>query len=210
MPRQTHFDRVRALVSRHSGVPEAEITLESRLVEDLGIDGDDGHEFLEAFAHEFGVDLSRMHVFNYFEDEPPFSGASSLIPVVAMFSKRFREYLRHVARGRRTITVRNLVASARAGHWIRPAVAREDADLTRLGWWSRLVLAGSIGFPAGLGLWSIYQGAPVAYAVGGVSFVVALIWALLIIQFLASLSWLRALDAAATFEEGAQALSAAR
>ena len=83
MGQQRHFDRVRGLVSGQSGVPEAEITLETRLVEDLGIDGDDGDELLQAFAHEFGVDMSNMDPLNYFGDEgtglpetmPPFDEA---------------------------------------------------------------------------------------------------------------------------------------
>jgi hypothetical protein len=59
MGKQRHFDRVRGLVAGHTGVPETGITLETRLVEDLDMDGDTGHEFLESFADEFSVDMSR-------------------------------------------------------------------------------------------------------------------------------------------------------
>ena len=114
MGRLNHFERVRSLVAGCSGVPVAEITPETRLVEDLGIDGDDGHEFLEAFADEFGVDMSGMSPFNYFDDEPPLGMASGLIALIAIFSPRFRAYARHAARGRRALTVRSLVTSARA------------------------------------------------------------------------------------------------
>jgi len=74
MGHQRHFERVRELVSRQCGVAEAEITPETRLVEDLGIDGDDGTELLEAFADEFGVDMSGMAPLNYFDGVPPIWG----------------------------------------------------------------------------------------------------------------------------------------
>ena len=204
MGQQSHFDRVRGLVSGQTGVPASEITLETRLFEDLGMDGDDGHELLEAFADEFGVDMSRMALFNYFDDEPPFSASSSLIPVVAFFSPQFRAYLHHVARGRRTITVRNLVASAQARRWITPKIVRGDADLTRFSWWGRVVLTASVGFPLVLGLWDYdHDSSSFMRAIGGPLLVLLLLWALLIAKFLASLPWLKRLDAAASFEEQA-------
>jgi len=202
MPRQSHFDRVRALVSGHAGVPESEITLETRLVEDLGIDGDTGYELIEGFVDEFGVDMSRMALFNYFEDEPPFSGRSCLIPLVARLSPRFRAYLSRVARGRREITVRNLVASARARRWITPSVPRRDADLTLFDFWDLATLGGSVGMPIGLAIWSItYETTSLQFALGGSLFVLGMLWALLILRFVKSFHWLRRLDAAATFEE---------
>ena len=207
MGQQSHFDRVRGLVSGQSGVPEAEVTLETRLFEDLGMDGDDGHELLEAFADEFGVDMSRMAPYNYFDDEPPRFWYSSLIPVVAFISPRFCTYVRHVSRGRRTITVRGLVASARTRRWIAPQVARSDADLTRLSWWGRLVLAGSVALPLFLGLRQ-YAGAGVfaGSAAYDALWLLLLLWGLLGAMFLLELRWLKRLDAAASFEE--QALSA--
>jgi len=202
MGQQRHLDRVRALVSGYCGVPETEITLETRLVEDLGIDGDTGYELIEAFVDEFGVDMSRMALFNYFEGEPPFSDRSCLIPLVARLSPRFRAYLRHVARGRREITVRNLVASARARRWITPAMPRRDADLTRFDFWDLATLGGSVGMPTGLAIWSItYEATSLQFALGGSLFVLGLLWALLVLKFVMSFHWLRDLDAAASFEE---------
>jgi hypothetical protein len=208
MGQQRHLDRVRGLVNGYSGVPEAEITPETRLFGDLGIDGDTGDEFLEAFAAEFGVDMSGMALLNYFEGEPPFWSRSCLIPVAARLSSRFRAYVRHVARGRREITVRNLVVSARAGRWITPSVPRCDADLTRFEWWDLLYLAGGVVLPVGMGIWLwSYTTMLLAHAAAGTLFGVIILWALLAIKFFASFTWLRDLDAAATFEE--QALSAA-
>jgi len=202
MGHQRHFERVRALVSRHAGVPKAEITPETRMFGDLGIDGDTGLELLEAFADDFGVDMSGMAPLNYFEGEPPFSGRSCLIPLVARLNPRFRAYVRHVARGRREITVRDLIVSARTQRWIAPSVRRRDADLTRFAFGDLCIMAGSIGLPIALAAWSITNEATSPqFALGGALFVLALLWALLILNFVKSFHWLHRLDAAAAHEE---------
>jgi acyl carrier protein len=193
MGQQRHFDRVRGLVSGQSGVPEHEITLETRLVEDLGIDGDDGDELLEAFADEFNVDMSGMAPLNYFGDEPPIWAISTLIPIVARFNKRFRTYARHAMRGRRTLTVRSLVASARAQRWITPTQRPGDADPTEISVYIAvlaLVVIALMIFVAGPAI--------IIFAV-----VISVFMGL---NFFRSLSLLRRLDAAATHEE--QALTA--
>ncbi|MEE8455384.1 MAG: DUF1493 family protein [Limibaculum sp.] len=207
MGQQSHFDRVRGLVSGHSGVPASEITMETRLVEDLGMDGDTGHELLEAFEDEFGVEMSRMAPFNYFDDEPPLYWFSAIIPFLAFLSPMFRRYVKRATRGRRAVTVRNLVASARAGTWIRPVHRRTDIDPTRMTWKSVLMMAFVIP------LFSIL-------IVGAIQLVLesdrdgmfarllllAIIPGLLALKFAMALHWLRRLDAAATYEE--QSLSA--
>ena len=207
MGRQRHFDRVRGLVGGQSGVPVAEITLETRLFEDLGMDGDDGAEFLAAFGDEFGVDISGLAPNNYFNDEETFTGYSLMIPVVAFLSPAFHTRVERASRGLRALSVRDLVASARAGRWITPPLARSDADLTRLSRWGRLVLAGSIALPVLLGL-KQYAGAGVSagHAVEIVLWSLLLFWGVLGAKFLLALPWLKRLDAAATHEE--QAFSA--
>ena len=203
MGHQRHFDRVRGLVSGQTGVPEAEITLETRLVEDLGMDGDDGHELLEVFADEFGVDLSQMAPFNYFDDEPPMFWFSEVIPILAQLSPRFRRYVLHVTRGRRAVTLRDLVASARAGRWIRPAHQRTDLDPLRVTWRTLLifVLATPLLAFAAIAVVAVLGGPAdrAAYALAVVAIVLALIGGKVWMAF----HWLRRLDAAATFEEKA-------
>ncbi len=206
MGRQSHFDRVRGLVSGQTGVPESENTLETRLYEDLRMDRDDGDEFLAAFGDEFGVDIAPIAPLNYFNDESSFTGASLLIPVVACLSPAFRARVERASRGLRALSVRDLVASARAQRWIAPQVARSDADLTRLSWWGRLVLAGSVGLPVFLGLRQYASAeASAGRAVEITLWSLLLIWGLLGAKFLLTLPWLKRLDAAAGFEE--QALS---
>src|SRR5262245_56171924 len=62
-------DRVRALVAQERAMPLSKIHLTSRLEEDLGMTGDDSAEFLEAFAKEFGVDLSGIDFHKHFGPE---------------------------------------------------------------------------------------------------------------------------------------------
>ncbi len=204
MGQQSHFDRVRGLVSGQSGVPETEITLETRLFEDLGMDGDDGAELLAAFGDEFGVDIGRVAPNNYFNDEEAFTGYSLMIPVIAFLSPAFRAWVERASRGLRALSVRDLVASARARRWITPQVARSDASLTRLSWSGRLVLAGSVALPLFLGLRQ-YAGAGVSAgrAVEIALWSLLLLWGLLGAKFLLALPWLKRLDAAASFEEQA-------
>jgi len=204
MPRQTHLDRVRALVSRHAGVPEAEIAPETRLYEDLGLDGEAGLAFLAAFADEFGIDLRPVAPLNYFNEPAAFTGYATLVPVAAWLSQAFRARLRRAARGLRAVRVRDLVASARAGRWIRPPLPRADADLTRLGPGGAALIAGCVLGPLALGLWQhAHLGAPPIRAAGLTLGVMGLLWALLLARFLAALPWLRRLEAAAAHEEAA-------
>ena len=74
----------------------AAISLESRLCEDLGMDGDDAWDFFQRFAREFGVDLSTMQWRRHFGAEGVISFWSPDIPV----------------------TVQNLVEAASAKRWL--------------------------------------------------------------------------------------------
>jgi acyl carrier protein len=207
MGQQRHFDRVRGLVSGQSGLPVSEITLQTRLFEDLGMDGDDGGELLAAFGDEFGVDITPVAQLNYFNDESSFTGYSLMIPVVAFISPAFRARVEHASRGLKALSVRDLVASARARRWITSTVPRGDANLTRLTWWGRLVLAGSVAFPVYLGIRQYVSAeASAGRAVEITLWSLLLFWGLLGAKLLLALPWLNRLDAAATFEE--QALSA--
>ncbi len=190
------------MVSGQSGVPESEITLETRLFEDLGMAGDDGAELLAAFGNEFDVDVTPVAPLSYFNDETSFSGYSLMIPVVAFLSPAFRTRVTHASRGLKALSVRDLVATARARRWITPRVARSDSNLTRLSRWGRLVLAGSVVFPVFLGLRQYGDaGAAAGRAVEIVLWTLLLFWGLLGAKFLLALPWLKRLDAAARFEE---------
>jgi acyl carrier protein len=53
-------ERVRAFVAEELSVALATILPDTRLNHDLGCDGDDAVELLEAFGSRFGVDISGM------------------------------------------------------------------------------------------------------------------------------------------------------
>jgi hypothetical protein len=87
--------RVRQLVATERGMQLESISLESRLLEDLGMEGDDAQEFFQRFAREFDVDLSAMRWRRHFSDEGFFSWSTPDIPV----------------------TVRDLIDAASAKRW---------------------------------------------------------------------------------------------
>lgn len=51
------LDKVKKLISNQLNVAESKITLESKLVEDLGADSLDTVEMLMAFEEEFGISI---------------------------------------------------------------------------------------------------------------------------------------------------------
>ncbi|MDG2531330.1 DUF1493 family protein [Caulobacter endophyticus] len=58
---ESSVDRVAALVVEHMGAPAFPITRATRLLDDLGIDGDDADAFFRDFGARFGVDLAPLH-----------------------------------------------------------------------------------------------------------------------------------------------------
>ncbi len=189
MGQQSHFARVHGLVSGHSGVPEAEITLETRLVEDLGMDGDDGDDFLAAFADEFDVDMGAMAPLNYFGEEGVGPPVPSLVALASLLNPRFSAWVLHASRGRRRITVRDLVASARAQRWLTP----QQRTTAHGPAWLGIV---SLAACAGLGFWGAAR-EPLAV------FAALVLVVMLGLRLLRDLAVLRRLDAAASFEERA-------
>ena len=67
-------DLVRRFVAEATGYPLDRVQMETRPSEDLGVDGDDAVELLEAFVERFGVDLSELRFDRHFAPEGlPFS-----------------------------------------------------------------------------------------------------------------------------------------
>jgi acyl carrier protein len=60
---------VRDLIAHQCGISPRDIQRDSTLVGDLGISGADGVELMIAFSRQFGVDISRMNLGQYFGDE---------------------------------------------------------------------------------------------------------------------------------------------
>jgi len=62
-------DKVVRFVAREARVDPGVLSLSMSLLEDLGIDGDDAIDFFNAFAEEFGVNLSGFDPKKYFGPE---------------------------------------------------------------------------------------------------------------------------------------------
>jgi acyl carrier protein len=58
------------LVAKHSGLHPERITAESRLLHDLGIDGDDAEYLLVEFSKKFEVDMNNFDFRKFFKGEP--------------------------------------------------------------------------------------------------------------------------------------------
>ena len=63
------FEQIVEFTREYLGAKTASLTTSTRLLEDLGLVGDDAEEYLLAFAKKFGVDLSDLEFDRYFPDE---------------------------------------------------------------------------------------------------------------------------------------------
>jgi acyl carrier protein len=131
------YERVRQFVAREASVRVETLTPETRINYDLGVDGDDAVELLEAFMEEFRVDLSAFEFNRYFGPEggppPAFIGVIFAFPLLLVFAT-FTFLLDLVSGKRKTIqainewreqwrreslTLEEIAAAAVAGCWRR-------------------------------------------------------------------------------------------
>ena len=61
--------KVRALLAKKCRCDSGLITEDTRLLQDLELDGDDAEEFIDTFSREFGVDMSSFCFEEYFGPE---------------------------------------------------------------------------------------------------------------------------------------------
>ncbi len=112
-------ERVIELVRRHVDCPPEKVTLGARLLEDLGVDGDDSGELLADFADTFRVDVSGYRWEHHF-------GTEGFDPVEALFRLIPRRWNRFLGMSRPTwmrarhvpITVGDLAEAAEARRWL--------------------------------------------------------------------------------------------
>jgi acyl carrier protein len=71
------FEKLKNFVIKESYVEDEVITTETKIADDLGVNGDDAVEFLIAYGKEFDVDVSKFMAADYFSPEG--SGFISLI-----------------------------------------------------------------------------------------------------------------------------------
>jgi hypothetical protein len=104
------LNEVIAFVAEYSQVPNSRLSAETSINIDLGMDGDDGVEFMQAFSRHFAVDLVTFKHGNYFGPE----AAATPISIIAMMIRRLTtgEWT-----NRTPLTLRQLAVAAENGSW---------------------------------------------------------------------------------------------
>lgn len=125
---------IRELAARHSGCKLDIITPDVRLLQDLGLDGDDAEMFFAAFAQAYDVDIPDLHWPRYFGPEE----VSALLPWLFVGRKQdsvARRQWRAALDAEREIDIAHLVRIAKAGVWSDPgpehAIRPEDERKSR-------------------------------------------------------------------------------
>ncbi|MGF1934499.1 MAG: DUF1493 family protein [Nostoc sp. ChiQUE02] len=103
------FNQLAAILSNELGVQTKDITLNTRLREDLKIDGDDVDELFCKITEQFGIDWQGFIFYRYFREEPH------------LFSLLFECYYRKRHGILKTITVSHLLSVIESGVWFEPS-----------------------------------------------------------------------------------------
>ena len=105
------LNEVIAFVAEYWEVPKSQLFAETSINNDLGMDGDDGLEFMKAFSRRFAVDLGTFPYDNYFGPE---AAANPISIIVAM--------IRYIRTGKSTnlspLTLRQLAVAVENGSWV--------------------------------------------------------------------------------------------
>ena len=117
-------DRVRAFVCGEMGIRPAELTPDTRIVHDLGCDGDDAAELLERFSEEFEVDLSGLQWNRYFNDEASPGCVAAIVAIIRCFRGRpgtgdQTERQSNTGLPLEPVTIRDLIAAAESRRWLK-------------------------------------------------------------------------------------------
>lgn len=125
-------ENIFVFVARELPSYKGELTMGTRIGEDLKLIGDDAEEFLDKFSKEFTVDLSELPFSDYFPEEGSanmhfYTGQqmkSSENPALSLLRKLDSLIWGLFARRRsfKTMTVQDLYESARTGKWSPQAV----------------------------------------------------------------------------------------
>ncbi|MGD9816296.1 MAG: DUF1493 family protein [Hyphomonadaceae bacterium] len=123
MAEGTLIDEIVKLVAEISG--RSDVRPESRLLRDLGIDGNQARVLLGELAARYDVDLSALQWQRYFDNE----GFDFVEPFLVMAARRidhrFDARWRAALDAEREISVRHLADAVEAGHWFEPEERRE-------------------------------------------------------------------------------------
>ncbi len=98
------------MLSKETGLPVSQINLNSTLLGDLGIDGDDAWAIFEYCHEKYGLDLSAFDFNEYFRNEPCTKG------LVYLYRKlKYKD--EHVASKKAPIKVSKLIEACTTGVW---------------------------------------------------------------------------------------------
>ncbi len=96
------------MLSTESPNDTGKITMESTLLGDLQIDGDDAWEVIEACHRKFNVDFTSFIFQNYFRNEPCFKSPF-------YYFRKYKYGEEHVAARKQPLTVAQLVKACEKG-----------------------------------------------------------------------------------------------
>ncbi len=105
-------ERVASFVSKFWLQEKSSLSENTRLQHDLGMDGTDAAEFMEAFSEEFNVDMSEFEFDRHFGPEG-FSLVDLFDILFCWLGRLFKKDLS----GTIPITLRNLVSAAESKKW---------------------------------------------------------------------------------------------
>jgi acyl carrier protein len=106
------FKRVESFVLKFWPASKGPLSPDTRLLDDLGMDGTDAMEFMEAFSKEFDVDMSEFEFDSHFGSEG-FSPVDVFYLLYCLLGRIFKKDLS----GLIPITLRDLVSAAKAKKW---------------------------------------------------------------------------------------------
>ncbi len=101
---------MKKLVATEMAVRAEQLALTTRLLHDIGVDGDDGWDLMAKFGNTFGVDLSEFRFDLHFGPE---GGRNPITALVVLLCRP--KWARHIP-----ITIGDLVEAAQSGQWQTP------------------------------------------------------------------------------------------
>ena len=101
-----HQQSVLQLIHRKTGIPLARLSAQDRLLQDLGIDGDDASDLLLELSRVFRVDMTTLEMRKHFRSEPNLFS-------VFRFPKTTKEELKEKV----PVTIADLIRAVDNGKW---------------------------------------------------------------------------------------------
>ncbi len=123
--------RVKEFVAETAGVRVGRLHLDTTLLGDLGIDGDDANDFFIEFRDRFNVDVSSLDLSEHFGPEGwPWWGI--LLPVVWLWDFFLKEGSLEEKANLTPIRISKLCEAVRLGRWVPESkTMEENAELRR-------------------------------------------------------------------------------